>query len=122
MTRAPLCLVSPCNRINASSFKDAAATEIAFSSCGDPSEVKARPRFGDQFARAARERRARSEPGRTVLGWNFEIPRPEPDDLPLASLSPTEATQTAGSAPEVESLRGGAADADTEAGGPFAGA
>ena len=57
-----------------------------------------------------------------MLGWNFEIPRPEPDDLPLASLSPTEATQTAGSAPEVESLRGGAADADTEAGGPFAGA
>ena len=55
----------------------------------DPSEVKARPRFGDQFAIAAQQRRTASQPGRTVLGWNFEIPRPEPEALPLASLSAT---------------------------------
>ncbi|MEM9380155.1 MAG: hypothetical protein AAGB93_09440 [Planctomycetota bacterium] len=57
----------------------------------DPSEIAARPTFAEQFARAAAERRAtetaHSGAG-TVLGWNFEIPRPEPDALPFASISP----------------------------------
>ncbi len=85
----------------------------------DPSEVQARPRFGDQFARAAEARRASSEPGRTVLGWNFEIPRPEPETLPLASItasSPASAPATPGGADGVD---GGAAPADGDAGGPF---
>jgi hypothetical protein len=84
----------------------------------DPSEVKARPRFGDQFARAARERRARTEPGRTVLGWNFEIPRPEPESLPLASLSAGAPEEDR----EPEAVGGGAPAPDEDAGGPFAGA
>ena len=57
----------------------------------DPSEIAARPTFAEQFARAAAERRATetTHPGAgTVLGWNFEIPRPEPDALPFASISP----------------------------------
>ena len=85
----------------------------------DPSEVQARPRFGDQFARAAEARRASSEPGRTVLGWNFEIPRPGPETLPLASItasSPASLPATPGGADDKE---GGAAPADGDAGGPF---
>ncbi|MBL6755908.1 MAG: hypothetical protein ISQ11_05830 [Planctomycetes bacterium] len=82
----------------------------------DPSEVKARPRFGDQFARAAQQRRTSSEPGRTVLGWNFEIPRPEPEALPLASLLAT----PPGDAGAAEAVSGAPADPEGDAAGPFA--
>lgn len=82
----------------------------------DPSEVKARPRFGDQFARAAQQRRTSSEPGRTVLGWNFEIPRPEPEALPLASLMAT----PPGDAGAAEAVSGAPSDPEGDAAGPFA--
>ena len=82
----------------------------------DPSEVKARPRFGDQFARAAQQRRTSSEPGRTVLGWNFEIPRPEPEALPLASLLAT----PPGDAGAAEAVSGAPSDPEGDAAGPFA--
>ncbi len=82
----------------------------------DPSEVKARPRFGDQFARAAQQRRTSSEPGRTVLGWNFEIPRPEPEALPLASLLAT----PPGDAGAAEAVSGAPTDPEGDAAGPFA--
>jgi len=82
----------------------------------DPSEVKARPRFGDQFARAAQQRRTSSEPGRTVLGWNFEIPRPEPEALPLASLL---ATPPGGAVAE-GTVSGAPSEPEGDAAGPFA--
>lgn len=82
----------------------------------DPSEVKARPRFGDQFARAAQQRRTSSEPGRTVLGWNFEIPRPEPEALPLASLLAT----PPGDDGAAEAVSGSPAEPESDAAGPFA--
>lgn len=81
----------------------------------DPSEIEARPRFGEQFARAAAQgklHRDRSSPGKTILGWNFEIPRPEEESLPLPSLSPGPAVSEEGAAVDVEE-RG-------EAAGPFA--
>ncbi len=82
----------------------------------DPSEVQARPRFGDQFARAAQARRASSKPGKTVLGWNFEIPRPGPETLPLASI-----TANLSADPEkVDGADGGSAPGDADSGGPFA--
>gem|GEM_PF-5518470 len=82
----------------------------------DPSEVQARPRFGDQFARAAQARRASSKPGKTVLGWNFEIPRPGPETLPLASI-----TANLSADPEkVDGAEGGSAPGDADSGGPFA--
>ncbi len=84
----------------------------------DPSEVKARPRFGDQFAIAAQQRRTASQPGRTVLGWNFEIPRPEPEALPLASLSATPMGEDEGAGTDAD----GSVVAKDDPGGPFAGA
>ena len=80
----------------------------------DPSEVKARPRFGDQFARAAQQRRTSCEPGRTVLGWNFEIPRPEPEALPLASLL---ANPPGGAAAE-DAASGAPSEPEGDAGSP----
>jgi len=88
----------------------------------DPSEIEAPPRFGDRFARAAAEgrlRRSRTSPGRTVLGWNFEVPRPEAEDLPLASLGHPE--PNVGDEDERRAARDGApAEGDDVAAGPFA--
>ena len=84
----------------------------------DPSEIEAPPRFGDRFARAAAEgrlRRSRTSPGRTVLGWNFEVPRPEPEDLPLASLG-----RPAPHVAEGSERDGAPAAGDDVAAGPFA--
>lgn len=100
----------------------------------DPNEIAARPRFGDQFARAARERQAQRPPspsGRTILGWNFEIPRPEAEPLPFASMGSGAAGAPAGDEPVAEPVaqegRGddGPQEATTgkesgEAAGPFA--
>lgn len=55
----------------------------------DPAEIAARPRIGERFANAAQQGQLRSAPssdGRTVLGWNFEIPRPAAEEIPLASF------------------------------------
>ena len=64
----------------------------------DPAEIAPRPRFGDRLAHAAEQERQRTSnadasqanadsPGHTVLGWNFEIPRPADEpSLPLGSL------------------------------------
>lgn len=55
----------------------------------DPTEIEARPRIGDRLPRQAAQSPAAVEPrsgGRTVLGWNFEIPRPAAEELPLPSF------------------------------------
>lgn len=69
----------------------------------DPSEIAPRPRFGDRLAQAAARNRAAESrvseaqaapssrapgSGQTVLGWNFEIPRPVDEPaLPLGSVA-----------------------------------
>lgn len=94
----------------------------------DPNEIEARPRFGEQFARAAaagKLKRGKAESGRTVLGWNFEIPRPEEESLPLASVQSGAVEVPAAAAVPASSGTGqaesaGSCDSDREAAGPFA--
>ncbi len=68
----------------------------------DPAEIEPRPAFAEQFARAAAARRLAETRtnGQMVLGWNFEIPRPEADSLPFASISAPAATPAPIAPPE----------------------
>ncbi|QDV08883.1 DNA repair and recombination protein RadA [Planctomycetes bacterium Poly30] len=129
----------------------------------DPSEIAPRPRFGDRLAQAAALQRqsdrtssaapaaARSSArparpseagapeartGQTVLGWNFEIPRPVDEPaLPLGSVAVPEEPKTQEQnrvEPVAPTLRGQSRDysagvsvprntaKDQDHGGPFA--
>ena len=90
----------------------------------DPSEIAPRPRFGDRLAQAAKDERTSSaEPtstSGTILGWNFEIPRPKDEpSLPLGSLAVPEAEPEVASEAGTEAENASAA-ADQDRGGPFA--
>ena len=69
----------------------------------DPAEIEARPRIGDRLPRPAAESPAAVVPqsgGRTVLGWNFEIPRPAAENSrcpPSAPTAPVRRTPRGGS-------------------------
>ncbi len=92
----------------------------------DPAEIAPRPRFGDRLAKAAEDERRRASradaasgggdsSAKTILGWNFEIPRPEEEPtLPLGSLSvPDEGTPEQG-------IPSPSTHGDQDRGGPFA--
>ncbi len=94
----------------------------------DPAEIAPRPRFGDRLAQAAARSREENRPqaaapaapssdgGRTVLGWNFEIPRPADEPaLPLGSVAvPADESKVAQEAAQQ------AQQESPEHGGPFA--
>ena len=87
----------------------------------DPSEIEARPRIGDRFPPPAEERAHTVVPqsgGRTVLGWNFEIPRPAAEELPLPSFGANGAG--APDAPEEAPTEAEAQVGSDEGAGPFA--
>ena len=87
----------------------------------DPSEIEARPRIGDRLPPSTEEKTHTVVPqsgGRTVLGWNFEIPRPAAEELPLPSFGANGAG--APDAPEEAPTEAEAQVGSDEGAGPFA--
>lgn len=87
----------------------------------DPAEIEARPRIGDGLSRSTQKAPSAVESrsgGRTVLGWNFEIPRPAAEELPLPSFGANGAG--APDAPEETPSEAEAQVGSDEGAGPFA--